>query len=324
MTCTNQNSNTVPVVVFGVDVAKRHLDIAGHGQSPVKRFANDSQGIAELITWLQQFDVGMVATEATGGLELPLLISLYEAGYSIARLNPRWLKDFARAQGRRAKTDALDARLIAQYVHVMHPQAWQPLDEDGWTFKDLAARRRQLIAMRTMERNRAQACHSAYLARQHQRLIEALQTQIKEIETVLAKLIEKRDDFRNKADIICSVPGVAQTTAVTLIADLPELGQLNAKQIAALVGVAPYNNESGLHNGQRRIFGGRANVRRSLYMVAVGITSSTNQHFKSHYLKLVQAGKPKKVAMVAVMRKLIVTLNAMIATNTAWRTPRTH
>ena len=175
-----------------------------------------------------------------------------------------------------------------------------------------------------MERNRAQACHSAYLARQHQRLIEALQTQIKEIETVLAKLIEKRDDFRNKADIICSVPGVAQTTAVTLIADLPELGQLNAKQIAALVGVAPYNNESGLHNGQRRIFGGRANVRRSLYMVAVGITSSTNQHFKSHYLKLVQAGKPKKVAMVAVMRKLIVTLNAMIATNTAWRTPRTH
>ena len=143
MTCTNQNSNTVPGMVFGVDVAKRHLDIAGHGQSPVKRFANDSQGIAELITWLQQFDVGMVATEATGGLELPLLISLYEAGYSIARLNPRWLKDFARAQGRRAKTDALDARLIAQYVHVIHPQAWQPLDEDGWTFKDLAARRRR-------------------------------------------------------------------------------------------------------------------------------------------------------------------------------------
>ncbi len=318
MSETNRNCQHTQHTI-GIDVAKRHLDVVAHTGTTAQRFANEASGIAKLIDWLGQRRVAMIVAEATGGLELALLISLHDAGYTVARVNPRWIKDFARARGKRAKTDALDAALIAAYGHIMQPQPWQPLDEDGWTFKDLCARRRQLITMVTMETNRSQQCRNAHLARQHRRLIQTLRAQIKETENVLAMLIERSHVNHQKAQIICSVPGVAQTTAVTLIADLPELGHLSTKQIASLTGLAPFNNQSGTAQGTRRIFGGRAHVRKALYMVAVGMAGRNNQHFKRIYQKLVDAGKPKKVALVAIMRKLIVTLNAMIRTNTAWR-----
>ena len=176
--------------------------------------------------------------------------------------------------------------------------------------------------MLTMELNRSQQCHNAYLARQHQIMIHTLKAQIREIETILSAIIERSHALKDKSKIICSVPGVAQITANTLIADLPELGTLTSKQIASLTGLAPFNNESGRHIGQRRIFGGRAHVRKVLYMVAIGMVRRNNPHFKAFYAKLISAGKPKKVALVAIMRKLIVTLNAMIRNKTAWRTPK--
>lgn len=302
-------------------MSKHHLDVALYPDKQTGRFTNSEAGIAELIEWLASYQVDLVAAEATGGLELPLLISIYEAGLSVARLNPRWVKDFARAQGKRAKTDLFDALLIAHYAAVMEPDPWQPLDEDGWTFKDLAARRRQLITMVTMETNRSYRSQNAHVTRQHLRLIAVLKHQVEEIETVLQSMIERTDVYRKKAKLICSVPGLAHTTAATLIAELPELGQLTSKQIASLAGLAPFTQQSGQYAGKARIFAGRNSVRKCLYMVAVGMTRRNNAHFRAFYDRLVEAGKPKKVALIALMRKLIVTLNAMIKHKTAWRNP---
>lgn len=309
-------------VFIGIDVSKHHLDVAAGSDGGVSRFANDAIGIVALIDWLAGQRVAMIVAEATGGLELPVLLSLHEAGFQVARINPRWIRDLARARGKSAKTDAIDAVLIADYGRIMHPEPWQPLDEDGWTFKDLCARRRQLIIMLTMEANRSQQCRNAYLARQHNQLISSLKAQLREIEDILARIIARREDYARKARIICSVPGVAKATAVTLIADLPELGALNAKQIAALTGLAPFNRDSGRQIGRRSIFGGRAHVRTMLYMVAIGMARRNNDHFKAFYRRLVDAGKPKKLALVALMRKLVVTLNAMLRSDCEWCPPR--
>ncbi|MES3041861.1 MAG: IS110 family transposase [Pseudomonadota bacterium] len=302
----------------GIDVSKRWLDTAVHPAGCTARFANDDAGIEKLLLWLMPYQVAMVVVEATGGIEIPPLLALHEAGHPVARINPRWIKDFARAMGAVAKTDKLDARIIALYGQKMEPEPYQPGDADARALKALCTRRRQLLNTMTMENNRRQQCDNDYVYRLHHRHLQFLETQLKDVEKALDALIASNDAWRRKQEIIESIPGVGAATARTLIAELPELGALNSKQIAAMVGVAPFNRDSGKQQGYRAISGGRAPVRKVLYMTAVGAATRNNAVLKAFYDRLVASGKKKKVALVAVMRKLIVMLNAMIKHDTTW------
>jgi len=312
------NNASVPNVVVGLDVSKRHLDVVIHGRRAFRRFDNNPEGIDNLLAWLKQRSVEYVVAEATGGLELPSLLTIHEAGIMVSRVNPRWIKDYARAQGRYAKTDPLDARIIASYAVTMRPDYWTPWDKDTQTFKDLAVRRRQLISMRTMEKNRSQQTRSAHVYRQHMQMIDMMNYQIDEIETVLERMIEDREDWSRKAEIIKSVPGLSRMSAIGLIADLPELGACSSKQIAALVGVAPFNHDSGKLKGYRRTGGGRKSIRNILYIVAVGMARGYNPVMAQFYKRMRDAGKPAKVALIAVIRKVVVMLNAMMKNDTLW------
>ena len=307
-----------PKTVVGLDVSKKHLDVVIHGRKSFKRFDNTPEGIGELIDWLSKKEADFVVAEATGGLGLPALLTIHECGIVVSRVNPRWIKNFGKAQGQYAKTDALDARIIAAYGVIMHPKPWTPYDEDMQQFKDLSGRRRQLITMRTMEKNRSQQTRSAHVFRQHMQLIEMLTYQIGEIEIVLEDMIETREDWSRKAEIIKSVPGLSRMSAIGLIADLPELGKCSSKQIAALVGVAPFNHDSGKLKGYRRTGGGRKCIRNILYIVAVGMARGYNPQMQEFYRRMRDAGKPAKVALIAVIRKIVVMLNAMIKNNTLW------
>lgn len=308
-----------PEVVVGLDVSKKHLDVVIHGRRSFRRFENTSEGIGSLINWLVEKEVELIVSEATGGLEIPALLSIHEAGLLVARVNPRWIKNFGKAQGQYAKTDALDARIIAAYGVTMKPKPWTPYDTNMQSFKDLAGRRRQLITMRTMEKNRSQQTRSAHVYRQHMQMIDLLCYQIEEIEDVLEQMIETREDWSRKSEIIRSVPGLSRMSAIGLIADLPELGTCSSKQIAALVGVAPFNHDSGKLKGYRRTGGGRKSIRNTLYIVAVGMARGYNSRMQEFYRRMRDAGKPAKVALIAVIRKVVVMLNAMVKNNTLWR-----
>lgn len=303
----------------GIDVSKKWLDAALHPMGCSARFSNDEKGIDELIVWLKPHMVAMVVVEATGGIEIPALLSLYEAGYKVARINPRWMKDFARAMGTVAKTDKLDARVIALYGQKMEPEPYQPADADAQALKALCARRRQLLNTWTMENNRRQQSQNHFVWRLHHKHMLFLEAQLKEVEQALDAMIAKNEEWSRKKEIIESVPGVGSATAKTLLAELPELGQLTSKQIASMVGVAPFNRDSGKQQGYRAISGGRAPVRKVLYMAAVGAATRNNPVLKAFYDKLRAAGKKPKVALVAVMRKLIVMLNAMVRDDKVWR-----
>ena len=307
-----------PKIVVGLDVSKKHLDVVIHGRRSFRRFENTSEGIEMLINWLTKKEAEFIVSEATGGLEIPALLSMHEAGFLVARVNARWIKNFGRAQGQYAKTDALDARIIAAYGVTMNPKPWTPYDADMQSFKDLSGRRRQLITMRTMEKNRSQQTRSAHVYRQHMQMIDLLCYQIEEIEKVLEQMIDTREDWSRKSEIIRSVPGLSRMSAIGLIADLPELGTCSSKQIAALVGVAPFNHDSGKLKGYRRTGGGRKSIRNILYIVAVGMARGYNPAMQAFYRRMRDAGKPAKVALIAVIRKVVVMLNAMIKKNTLW------
>ena len=305
--------------VIGIDVSKKRLDIYAHPSGIVKSVANTEKGFEELTVWLKTLDVAKVVVEATGGLEIPVLMYLSEYRFMVCRVNPRWMKDFARAYGRVAKTDTLDARIIALYGEKMEPEPFLPPEAESQAFKDLTVRRRQLLIMITMEGNRLQQTRNPYIYRMHYRHVAYLKAQLKELEAILEEMIAANQEWSRKKAIIESVPGVGQTCTKALIADLPELGSLNSKQIAALVGVAPFNKDSGAQYGQRRISGGREQVRRILYMAALAAATKHNPVLNTFYKKLVAAGKPKKVALIACMRKLVVMLNAMVRDDKEWQ-----
>jgi transposase len=304
--------------VAGIDTSKAWLDIALHPAGCRARFANSDPGIAALLAWLKPHAPTLVVIEATGGLEMPVLLALDEAGCPVARINPRWMRDFARARGTGAKTDAIDARLIALYGAKMDPQPSCPANDQAQAFQALCARRRQLLQARTQEINRCQRSRNRLILSQLQDHLRFLECQLAQIDTALDHLIGQNEVWQRKHEIIASVPGVGAMTARTLIAELPELGSLSGKQIAALVGVAPLNRDSGQLRGYRAIGGGRAGVRRMLYMAAMGAATRNNAHLKAVYQRLRAAGKKPKVALVAIMRKLIVILNALIRTNQTW------
>lgn len=300
----------------GIDVAKARVDVALGRQGAVFQVARDDKGLAELVKRLKEAKPELVVMEATGGLQLPVAAALSVAGLSVAVVNPRQVREFARAAGKLAKTDALDARVLAHLGEALKPPARPLLDEETRKLEALLTRRRQMVEMLVAEKNRLQVAHAAArpLIQKH---IDWLEQQLKEVDKDLGSAVRNSPMWRGKDDILRSVPGVGPVLAMTLMAELPELGQLNRKQVAALAGVAPHACDSGTLKGKRMVWGGRAALRAALYMATLSAVRC-NQVIRALYERLTKAGKPKKVALVACMRRLLTILNAMVRTETRW------
>lgn len=274
--------------------------------------------MAKLLTELKPLDVALIVMEASGGYERPLAFALIDAGYLVSVVNPRQPRDFARSLGRLAKTDCIDAAVLALFAEKTEPRPLQKPKQQQAELDALVTRRRQLVQLQTMEKNRLKQTASRNAKKSIEAVLGMLASQQRMVEAELARLIESDDDWRANAQLLESVPGVGPTSSRTLIAEVPELGKLNRQQIAALVGVAPFNRDSGQWRGQRMIRGGRVAVRQTLFMAAL-VACRANGTLHEFYLRLVRLGKPKKVAIVACLRKLLVILNTIIKTQTPWR-----
>lgn len=305
----------------GIDVSKSTWDVHVRPQGRSFTMSADDEGLARLRQELGALGPCLIVIEATGGLEQRLAAELIDAALSVAVINPRQARDFARALGRLAKTDRIDAESLALFAEKVQPRPMHKRPEKQVELETLVTRRRQLVGLRSIELTRQQqtpttakaACHSIA------KLLRVLNQQIIALDKAIAKLIESDDDFRAKSELLQSVPGVGAGTSATLIAELPELGRLNREEIAALAGLAPLNHDSGKFRGQRRIRGGRAAVRKALYMATLTAKryNITIQRFAE---RMEQAGKPFKVVMTACMRKLLVILNQMIRDGKGWIT----
>jgi transposase len=309
------------LVFVGIDVSKARLDVAIR---PTGRFgtSNDDTGCAEVLTQMRAVAPALVVLEATGGLELLLTGLLAAAGLPVVIVNPRQVRDFAKATGRLAKTDALDAETLAHFAEVMRP-ALRPLpDEQTQQLAAIVTRRRQLIDMLTAEKNRLGSARTP-VRKRVQVHIRWLEREIHDTDEHLAEAIRKSPIWREKEELLRSTPGVGPVMTTTLLANLPELGTLSGKQIAALAGVAPLNRDSGAWRGRRTVWGGRAEIRATLYMATL-VATRCNPVIRAFYQRLCAAGKAKKVALIACMRKLLLILNAMLKQRTPWRRELTY
>lgn len=313
----------MPDCFVGIDVAKDELCIALHGQEAVESFANDQKGLAKLCKRVVKAKPLLVVLEATGGYERGVVVALGSAGLPVVVVNPRQVRDFARATGRLAKTDAIDARAIAHFAQAVRP-AVRPLpDAECREMADLLAHRRSLVHMRTAQTNRLKQTTVERVASDIRKVIELLERQIKAVDDDLDDRIQRSVEWKQKAEILESTPGVGEQTARALIVDMPELGTVSRQEIAGLVGTAPMNRDSGQMRGRRITQGGRGHVRSVLYMATLSATRA-NPAIRAMYNRLLAAGKVKKVALVACMRKLITILNAMIRENRKWNeSPKT-
>jgi len=309
-------------VYVGIDVSKETLDMAVHASEQQWRFANTDRGITEALTCLERLSPALVVLEATGGFEYPLAAALAVVGVPMVVVNPRQVRDFARATGRLAKTDAIDARVLAHFAAAVHPPSRLLPDTQGQELKAILTRRRQLIEMLTAERNRLHSAHSRSVKTHIQAHISWLEEEMAHIDHDLGHSIRQSPVWQEKDELLKSVPGVGPVLSTTLLADLPELGLLNRREIAALVGVAPFNRDSGHLRGQRAVWGGRAVVRSALYMATL-VATRYNPIIRDFYQHLLSAGKPKKLALTACMRKLLTILNAMLKHKTPWHYPIT-
>jgi transposase len=301
----------------GMDVSKTILDVYILPDKKYMQFKNDTKGIQKLIGKLKFFSHAFVVMEATGGYEKLAAQSLQKADLSVSVVNPRLLRDFAKALGKLAKTDRIDAEVIALFGEKMQPQANGIYNENQQKLADLHARRRQIIEMITMEKNRLDKA-SGDLKKSIQRIIKALEKELTAINDALEKSIQKDDGYAQKNRLLKSIKGVGPVVAAGIIAELPEIGNLRAKQISALAGLAPYNRDSGTLRGKRTIWGGRASVRATLYMATL-VATRYNPQIKNFYERLCNAGKKKKVALTACMHKLLIIMNAMIKKGELWR-----
>lgn len=302
----------------GIDVSKHRLDV--HVASTAAAFAvprNDA-GLAELSRRLAELPDPVVVLEATGGFENVVTAHLTAAGVAVVRVNPAQVRAFARALGQRAKTDAIDAALIARFAHATRPGQRALPDEDTRLLADLVARRRQILEMMVAERLRRQHQANPRLRRSIDRLLAALEKELAEIDTTLDDTIGGHPVWQAHEALLTSVPGVGPATARTLLAELPELGRLNRHEVAALAGLAPWTRQSGQWRGKSQIGGGRAGVRCALFLAAMA-ASRHNPPLRAFRDRLVAAGKPRMVAIIAVARKLLVVLNAVIRSGQAWR-----
>lgn len=308
-------------ICVGIDVSKDSLDMAGDDSDSVHRFANDPQGHAALVAQLQPRGVKRIVLEASGGYERGVVAALLVAQLPVVVVNPRQVRDFAKATGRLAKTDRLDALVLVRFARVIEPVP-RPLPEQNVReLQEQIARRHQLVGMITAETNRRLQTRSPVVGRSIDRVLELLRAQLKDLEDDLDRAIAHSPAWQAKHNLITSVPGVGDQTARQLILCLPELGSCSRQQLAALVGVAPFNHDSGKLRGKRAIRGGRAPVRATLYMAALAATRF-NPIIRRYYLHLLQQGKLKKVALVACMRKLLLILHAIVRSNQPWRSPQ--
>ncbi len=302
----------------GIDVAKHHLDLAVWGAEDVDRLPHDQEGIEALCHRLTALAPDRIVVEATGGREMPLATALQAAGLPVAVVNPRQARAFGRASGQLAKTDRIDARLLARMAAVLQPPVRPLPDADLRALRALVVRRRQVVAMCAQEKTRLDTTAAAM--RPHiQAHLEWLQTELARLNRELQDRLQSHTRWSAQTALLCSVPGVGPVVAAVLVAELPELGQLSHRQLAALVGVAPLNRDSGQLRGQRRIWGGRASVRRILYMATMTAICH-NPPIRAFYRRLCAQGKPRKVALVAAMRKLLTVLNAVMRDQVPWTT----
>lgn len=302
----------------GIDIAKAHVDLCIRPLEIEHRFANTAEGLHDLRAFLAQHGViaegALVLVEATGGLQATTVAELTAAGYDVVVINPRQIRDFARASGMLAKTDQLDAAILASYAERMHPQVRPLPDAAAQALIDLVARRRQLVEMLVAEQNRRQQA-SPKIRQGIDQHIAWLRTQLTTVDHDLETMIRTTPRWQQQDDLLQSFPGVGPGVSRTLIALLPELGTISSKQIAALVGVAPMNRDSGKLRGKRTIVGGRSAVRSALFMAAMSATCH-NPVIRAYYQGLCQRGKAKMTAMVAAMHKILTILNAMVKTQT--------
>jgi transposase len=305
-------------IFVGIDISKAWLDIAVHESEVTWRAGNDEIGIAGLIKRLKQMKPTLIVLEATGGYEMQLVAELAQAKLPVVVTNPRKVRAFARSTGKLAKTDKLDAKLLAHFAAAIRPAVRPMPSEEEEQLTGLLVRRRQLVDMLTIEKNRLHTVRPA-LRDDIQEHIAWLQDKLSKMDEEIDQFVRKSTLWKEKDTILRSVPGVGRVTSCTLLAMLPELGVLNRQEIAALVGVAPVNKDSGRKQGKRRVYGGRATVRSVLYMAALS-AKKHNPRIRKFYEDLLRRGKEKKVALTACMRKLIVILNAMVHTNQPWRT----
>ena len=300
----------------GIDVSKAQLDVAVRPTGKRWTLPYDQTGIEGLIPQIVDLEPALVLLEATGGLELPLVAALAAAALPVVVVNPRQVRDFAKAIGTLAKTDTLDAGVLAHFADAVRPEVRPLKDAETQVLNSLTARRRQVMTMLVSEKNRLGSAIGAVSPR-----IEAhiawLEQELSDLDKGLRQTLRRSPVWREKDDLLRTVPGVGEQLSLTLLAHLPELGTLNRRQIAALVGVAPYNRDSGALRGKRAVWGGRSRVRAVLYMGAL-VASRHNPAIRDFYQRLLAAGKPKKVALVASMRKLLVILNGMLKHGSSW------
>lgn len=308
------------VTWVGIDVAKASLDVAwGSGDDAHHSTAeNSASGRTTLVRQLPPTAESRIVVEATGGYERALVTTLVEAGYRVAVVNPRQVRDFAKALGILAKTDRIDALVLARFGQQVQPRILEEDPTERVELAQLVARRRQLIDLRTMELNRSQQTSARVAQKSIQHVLKLLAKEIEQLEAEIARLLQSDDDWRAKIELLSTTPGVAKVTSATLVAELPELGRLNRQAIAALVGIAPFNDDSGRHRGSRRVAGGRASVRHVLYMATLS-ARRCNPVIRAFSERLAAQGKKPKVIITACMRKLLVILNTMLKNNTPWK-----
>ena len=304
-------------VCIGVDVAKSTLDVAVTDSEEARQFANDDKGISQAVSYIAGLKPMMIILEATGNLEMPLAAALQADRLPVVVINPRQVRDFARATGALAKTDTIDARILALFGARVKPEIRPLPDKNARDMRSLLTRRRQLVEMLTAEHNRLFQTHED-IRLGIEAHIKWLEKTLSDINDDLERRIKRSPSWLEKDNLLKSVPGVGKVVSSSLLIELPELGKLNRRKIAALVGVAPLNRDSGTMRGRRTVWGGRAKLRSTLYMAAL-VASRHNPIIAAFYQRLVNAGKAKKVALVACMRKLLIILNAMMRTMSAWQ-----
>lgn len=309
---TNENAKYV-----GMDVGKGWLDIAVWGEAKINKVSNDPAGVSELVEQMSELEPALVVVEATGGYERLVVEELFSSGFPVSVANPTRVRALAKATGKLAKTDDIDAVLIAEYAAKVQPEPVDPKTDCELHLRALVTRREQLLEMRTAEKNRLKTAHRSMKVDIGEH-IDWISARVQELESEMLRLIQSLPDWQKQVQLMESIPGIGFITAVTILAELPELGQLNRQKIAALAGLAPFNRDSGKKRGKRRIFGGRKGVRRVLYMACLSAIKH-NPIIRKFFNHLTEKGKLFKVAITACMRKMLTIMNAMTRDQSHWK-----
>jgi transposase len=302
---------------IGIDIAKHTFDLNCLPQQKIQQFENNKKGIRKAVKMITKLRPKLIVMEATGGYEALLAAELHAAKLPVAVVNPRRIRDFARANGQLAKTDKLDAAVIALFAARMQPPTQEQIDHNSRLMRAMVARRHQLIRMRTAENNRREHVLDRAIGQSLNRIIKTIEREIEQVEQSIREQLDGMPELKAKAHILDSAPGIGETTASMLVTELPELGRLNRRQIAMLIGVAPINRDSGTFRGKRMTGAGRRDVRSRLFMPTL-VAIRHNPAIRRFYEHLLAKGKTKMTAIIACMRKLITILNTMVAKNEAW------